>query len=143
MPLPVLSRQLLGGAQLYGVLLGGPARVAGEPQDDDEQGDREGQDADDHVPLLALGRIDDDFLFHGRRRIAANSRYAHARRRQFDGLFSGRDRTGHGVILAPRDYYPVSALKFGGNVCVDISLDPYSVFHALTEWKCLQVKREE
>ena len=57
---------------------------------------REGQDADGHVPPVALVPFTDDNLLDDRRRIAADARYAHLGRRQGDGLLSGRERTGHG-----------------------------------------------
>src|SRR5829696_5031928 len=77
------------------VLARGPAAVDAETKRDDENGEREGDDADDAGSYVALVRVADDRLLHDRRRIAADSRYAH-RRRQVDGLLSRWKRSSHG-----------------------------------------------
>ena len=59
-----------------GVLAGGPAGGVGEADQDDEQSQREGDDADDHVARVALPDLAGAEHFLGRRRIAANARHA-------------------------------------------------------------------
>src|SRR5688572_30908862 len=70
---------LFGGVQLHGIFPGRPAGVAAEGDDDDADGQREGEDADDHVAPVDHDRID-DLLLHRRRRIAADARHARRRR---------------------------------------------------------------
>ena len=104
---------------MEGVQAGGPAPSAAQTARDDDKRESEPDDSDDdHLPVAVPGSADFDLL-HDRRRITTDPRRPHGGP-QLDGLFSGFERSCHGVD------------DYDGTVIIRLALNRFSDGPTLT-----------